>query len=105
MNRKLEKELELRICEKVVDCLLSSGYSITVNDGEDDVLKKSVDKTKIMSAVCSTDKDHLITHKKGDGDKFVTFIWGNVETVIHDYTASLEPVIKPALDFSDSYSN
>jgi hypothetical protein len=105
MCRKLEIELEKKICEKVVECLLSAGYRISVNDGEDIVLKDSFDKSAIMNAVFSTDEDHLIAYKEGEGNKFVTLIWGNVESVIHDYSYSLEHIIKPALDFADSYAN
>jgi hypothetical protein len=109
MNRKLEQELEFKIASKVVDCLLSAGYKITVNDGDDDVLKKSVSKKLIMEKIKSTEKDGLqqvilYIYKNEEKDKFVYCTWGNAEDVICDYSTSLATIIKPALNFSEKYS-
>lgn len=105
MSRKLEIELEKRICEKVVDCLLKAGFSVSVNDGENLVLGESIDKQEIMRAVFSTDEDILIAHKEREADKFIYFMWGSGESVIHDYSTILEPIIKEALDFAESYAD
>jgi len=103
MSRKLEIELEKKICEKVVDCILDAGYFVTVNNGEEDVLEYSLDKYEIMNAVGSTDQDNFILSKEGEVFKYIGFNWGEVEEVIFDYSVELEPIIQPALDFTNSY--
>ena len=103
MSQKLIAELELKICEKTVECLLAAGFKITVNDGEEEVVKKSDDKSRIMEAVRSTDEDFLITHKKGHTDHFVRFIWGEGATVINDFSCALEDTLQPVIELSEKY--
>lgn len=99
-------DTERKIVGKLVSCLFGAGYSITVNDGEDDVLVGMLpgSEARIWEALASTDADILkvkrstATHMHG---AFIYLIWGNGPDVISDYSTSLEYVIKPANDLAD----
>jgi hypothetical protein len=103
MSRKLEIELEMRICEKAVEGLLAAGYAVSVNDGEETTVKNCTDKSIIMDAVFTTDEDYLLAYKEGEEDGWVRLIWGNVQDLISDYTTNLEDAFKDANDFAASY--
>ena len=73
---------------KVIDRALSMGYLISVNDGEEWVVKKSTDRQQIVSALGSTDADHLMI-RTADGKKLgmIYLVWGNsAEEVVCDNT-------------------
>ncbi len=111
MSRKLELELEKNICEKVIDCLLLNNYKITVNalDNDDDILKKSSDKEAIKNCLFETvnymNEVILYVNKKGEKEKFVNLIWGEVECIINNFSVSLEPFLKEVNDFAASYQD
>ena len=50
-----------RLCK----IILKHGYSITVNDGEEDVVSKSKNMADIRAALYSTDEDYLYVYKEG----------------------------------------
>jgi hypothetical protein len=105
MSRKLEIELEKRICEKLIDCLWSDGYALSVYHDGEYLLNDSTDKNLIIDSLFENEADFLIASKKGEPERFIHLVHGNVEDLISDYTAILEPVIKPAIDFAASYSD
>lgn len=76
--------IEVKIAEQLVDDILAAGYTITVNDGEEDTVIRSGDKAAIMEALRTTDQDYLkIMGEKQIG--VVWLIWGNGVDVISDY--------------------
>jgi hypothetical protein len=87
-------ETEGKIVNKLVKQAIASGYRVSVNDGEEWVVEKSVMRTIILDAMFSTDEDVLVFYKPKDGsntpgfDKvgFVQLIYGNGGyDVIGDY--------------------
>ena len=105
MSRKLEIELEKRIFRAAVDGLLAAGWSLGLNDGEETVVKQTLDPEAIVAASFSTDEDILIAvdRKTGRNAGWVKFIYGNVEDVLSDYTTNLEEALKPANALADTY--
>lgn len=108
MSRKTEQVIERAIATKLVDGALANGWSITVNDGEDDVVIKSRDRALILHEMWSTDEDWLrfydLSNPVGKQDMgWVRLIWGNVSDVISDYHTALEDtaMIKDAMALSD----
>ncbi|RUW81543.1 hypothetical protein [Mesorhizobium sp. M2A.F.Ca.ET.067.02.1.1] len=69
---------ERRIARALVKACLDRGHLISVNDGEDWVVKRSDDKAAIMLALFSTDED-AIHLRSPTGDKLGWFqlIYGN----------------------------
>lgn len=111
MSRAMEKVIELAIATRIIDDALAEGWSVTVNDGEEDVVSatRSRDRACILDALCSTDEDRVYFHKDGEQEPFgwVWLVWGNGTDLLSDYTTNLSPddgdtgVLKAALKLSD----
>src|ERR1044071_9806971 len=85
------------IARQCIADLLAAGFSITVNDGEEDTLLKSRDPDAILAAMATTDDDFLMVSRLRKGQKeagWVRFVYGNAgPDVIHDHTNNLESVL------------
>jgi hypothetical protein len=71
---------------------LANGYAVSVNDGEEFVIKRSTDLHTILSAMCSTGVDFLLFRKK-DGTKvgWMQLVWGNsAPELVADYSANTD---------------
>lgn len=96
MSVKQRRDIEERIAGKVIDAALAAGYSITVNDGEEDTLIRSTRKHLVLDAMFSTDWDFLKLCKDEAQVGWIHFVYGNAGyDVISDYTLSLKELIKP----------
>lgn len=101
-------ETENRIMTKLVEAAFAAGYTISVNDGEDTILKRSSSLHDIMCNLRSTeDGDTFIIHA-GDRqtDKplgWVQLIYGNDgHDVISDYTTNLETLLEGVNRYADN---
>lgn len=110
--------IEKRIARRVIAGMLAAGFSISVNDGEETTLRRSLDPAAILAAMFSTDEEWLIIHKADqprglvdvdvDDDTrkafgWVRFIYGNDGwDVVNDYTTNLEPVMAPINELADA---
>ena len=93
---------EQKIARRVIKDLLAFGLLIDVYDGEEITLKRSKDPVAILDAMMTSDDDRLFARKKGWGESFVWFIYGNGNEgfdVISDYGMMLEPIMKPIFDY------
>lgn len=107
MSVKLRQELEQRIAEAVIDRAIESGYSISVDDGEEVMLRCSTDKEAILKAMFTTAEDRLYISKGIRRIGWVFFVYGNDsgENVVNDYTTNLEPMMDRANALADKYSD
>jgi hypothetical protein len=90
------RTIEKRIAREVIKGLLSAGFTVSVNDGEETTVKQSTDADTIFTAMMTTDEDYLLAHRPGETKKsaWVRFIYGNSGwDVINDYSTSLETVL------------
>ena len=96
-------EIERRIVGRLVTDLLAAGYTMGVNDGEEDVISPTCNEAEIIfKALASTDTDCLLVRKPGTKLKsFVLLVWGNDVDVISDYGTSLEDVLSGANALAD----
>lgn len=105
MSVRMRQHVERAIAWAFISTTLKAGLRITVNDGEEDVLKLSKDGQAVMRAMFSTDEDHLYVHKANDPNIWgrVDFVYGNDPgtDVISDYTINLEPYMNAADAVSD----
>jgi hypothetical protein len=71
---------ERKFARKLINAMLESGYTVSVNDGEEWTVKKSTSTTEIINALCTTGEDYVRARYK-DGTVVGTFtlIWGNDE--------------------------
>lgn len=105
MNPKIRQAIERRIATQVVDDLLAQSYSITVDNGdEEDSIKLSKNRTKILRAMFQTDEDRVYVHDPGSEKPsgWVYLVYGNEGTdVLSDYTVNLEEALKPSRALAD----
>jgi hypothetical protein len=76
--------------DALVRILLERGYSVSVNDGVEWVLRRSIDREAILSALGSTEADTLASYDE-NGDRLATFglVYGNGPgELIADHTAN-----------------
>lgn len=71
---------ERRIATALVDGLLSAGYALSIDDGEEITVRDSTDRAAILAALGSTDQDIIRS-----GSHWVLLIWGNGEDLVSDY--------------------
>lgn len=69
---------ERKVARALVNKMLESGYTISVNDGEEWTVKNSTSTTEVINALCTTGEDYVRARYK-DGTVVGTFtlIWGN----------------------------
>ncbi|BAR61882.1 hypothetical protein NK6_8735 [Bradyrhizobium diazoefficiens] len=97
-------EMERKIARQIIDDGIAAGYTIDVYDGEETVLKRSIDPEAIIAAMFSTDSDMLIFHEGDRRKGSVWFVYGNTGwDVVADYSTSLEPIMTGADKLSDEY--
>jgi hypothetical protein len=102
---KRRQDVEIRILKATVKALLDAGFTLSVFDGEEDLLLHrtgpetpvvggSKDTKTIYNALYNTDEDYLNAWKGGHIFGWVRFVYGNDGwDVICDYTTNLEPYI------------
>lgn len=89
---KQRQNVERRICRALIKEAIALGYYVSVDNGEEVVLKKSQDCTAILKEMFSVDEEHLRFHTKNEDDSFesrgwVFLVYGNDGwDVIADYT-------------------
>lgn len=105
MNVEARQNIERQIVRAAIAGLLADNYLISVFDGEDTVLTKSIDAAKIEAAMFSTDEDQLhVERSEGSGTEkgWVLFIYGNDGwDVIVDNTINLKPSLIAATELAD----
>lgn len=97
-------EMESMIAEQVIDDLLAAGLTITVNDGDGDVLEHSWDKRLILDAMFTTDEDYLKAYLPGQArwSGWVRLIYGNCgHDVVSDYTTNLKETLAASTKLAD----
>ena len=91
-------QIEYRIISSLVDELLAQDLTISINDGEVTTIRRSTDRTVILSNIMCTDEEHMIVHHKTQYLGSIFLVYGNEGwDVINDYTVALEPSIQQTL--------
>lgn len=101
-------EIEKHIAKATIKALLAQGWSLSVNDGEETTVDRSVDAAEIFAAMFSTDEDYLLVHRDNSPQQFgwVRFIYGNDgPDVINDYTTNLDEVLAPVNAMAEKLSD
>ena len=88
MNLKQRIAFERRIVRMVVRQAIDNGLSVTVCDGDDCPVVKSLDFSNIMASVMATDSDTMVLwDAHGDIFGMIWFVYGNDGyDVISDHT-------------------
>jgi len=87
---------ENRIVKALLNKAFEAGYVVSVNDGEEWVVKHSSNLKECLEAMASTDGDILKIRRKIDDTEHyelvatVWLVWGNDEDVISDHSDTEE---------------
>lgn len=96
MNVEKRQKIEKRIVSRLVGDAIKAGYTVSVDNLDEVVIKQSTNKKAILAEIMSVDEEHLILHKDGKNAR-VHLVYGNDGwDVICDYNISIEDVIKGA---------
>lgn len=95
--------VERIICRRLLGALLTAGFLVAVNDGEETTTDYGTDFDTRWKAMFSTDGDYLFVRFRDDPnderpDAYVILIYGNGFDVISDHTTNLNAVLKPIQD-------
>lgn len=101
-DRKIHENIERMVVGRVIADALAAGYAISVNDGEETTVKRSIDPAAILKAMFTTGEDYLLVHGRV-GNHFarehfawVRFVYGNCGwEVVNDYTTNIEALMEP----------
>lgn len=104
MTVKMRQHVERMIARRLINDGLNAGYTISVNNGEDQT--DPMDRLKlVLDEMFQTDEEHLVFHKDGKQVGWVYFVYGNGGwDVISDYTTNLEHIMRGAESLSDKFS-
>lgn len=94
----MRQEVERKIADAAIKSLLSAGFAISVDNGDNSgrkyELASSKDADAILTAMFLCDEDRLYVEKNGKPFGWVFFVYGNYGwDVISDYTTNLEQYI------------
>lgn len=99
------QKIEKKIVARIISDAIRAGYSLSVNNGEEIVIRKSRDKAAILAEMFSVDTEHLVYHKDGVRQGSVFLVYGNDGwDVICDYTTNLDPILRGAMRLGDRLS-
>lgn len=96
--------VERAIAERVIDALLSAGYALSVNDGEEET-GLTTNRQQVLGFMFQTDEAWLYATRNDERPSWVRFVYGNSGyDVVSDYTTNLESVLAPVNAYADSLS-
>lgn len=122
MSVRMRQEVEHKIIRAALLSIVSAGYFVTADNGEEDVIENRTDVDVIMRAMFTTDDEWLHisildTSVPLDGPVrepkerykvigWVYLVYGNDGyDVINDYTTNLEQLLQDANDIGEYYGN
>jgi hypothetical protein len=99
--------IEYLVIRSAIDELIDNGYSIDVDDGDDEpVIENSVNPDEIIRSIFAVDEAYIVTIKNTVRVGGVRLILGNSGwDVISDYTTNLEKSLKKTNALADQLSN
>ena len=111
--------IEKKVMRRCLTDLIAAGYKVSIYSGECYEIVNSVKVNAIMPLTFLTDEDVVYVSKEdapvtydedrdvtraGPFDSFVHFIYGNSGwDVINDYGTSLEDIMKPVMDYAETF--
>lgn len=77
--------IERKIATNLIKQALTLGWLVSINDGEETTIEKTIDFDTAFNALATTGEDYLIFHNT-NGEKIGTIwlVWGNGEDLITD---------------------
>lgn len=102
---RIRRLIELGVVRKLVSHAISEGHTITVYDGEECPVKRSVDVELIIEHAFSVEECQLRVFSGPDMYGVVYLVYGNDGwDVICNYHVSLEDLLGPVNDYAEQLS-
>jgi len=99
------QRVERIVVSKIISEAKAAGYTLSVHDGQELVVKHSTSRKDILAAMFSVDEEHLIINKDGKRLGWIFLVYGNSGwDVICDHSTNLEELLKPVQALADKYS-
>lgn len=102
-------KLEKKIAKRIVSDLIEKGYYLNIYNGDKfdgiaKLRKNSNNVTEIMEVLQETDEEYLLVYNGVSCIGWVYLVYGNDGwDVVSDYTINLEEIMKPILDWCDTF--
>lgn len=80
--------LQDQIITALIAAIFAGGYSITLNDGDDDVLHKSFDAERIRSNMNSTEQDLFKVYQHNQYIGFIQLIPENGDDIVSNHSGN-----------------
>jgi hypothetical protein len=99
-------EIEKLIARKLIEDAVKAGFFVQIDNGEDRS-PKSQDVELLVKKLQETDTDYIYIYKSVDDDRpdyWAFLVYGNSGfDVIADYNTHAEFLIKPVMEYSDTF--
>ena len=106
MTVEQRRDIEKKIVTRTLETLIRAGYEISVYNGEEIVVKKSIQTEGILEKMFSVDDEQILLYKNGKRVGFVEFIYGNDGwDVIADHSGHLGDVLSPVTEYANEFSD
>lgn len=92
--------LQEQIITALIAAIFAGGYSITLNDGDDDVLHKSFDADRIIKNMNSTEADIFKVYNQDQYIGFILLIPGNGDDIVSNHSGNeiIENIVDKVLE-------
>lgn len=91
--------IEVKVIHELIKRLLADGWTLFVDDGDDELQDCDGDPQTMVTAIFAVDVATLHARKDGK-NRWVQLVMGNDGTdVISDYHTGLDPIIDPLQDW------
>ena len=98
-------EIEQKIVSTMISFAIDKGYLVSVHDGEEWCLKRSIDADKILLDAMSVDESSLLFRdsKTGRNTGTIYLVFGNGREVVCDHTdvPEIEEIVNSARSLTD----
>jgi hypothetical protein len=110
MSYPLRQRIERAIVGRAVRDILKAGHTLSVNDGEEFVLRHATRHADVMRALFSVDEERLYVHRSRADTRrigWVFLVYGNDPgtEVICDHTCNLESLLAGATACADTLTH
>lgn len=86
-------EIERQIIVLLVEDLLTAGFTISVDNGEEAMFGPFNEAQWVFCAMSVTDRDDLLCRHNGEHVGSVRLVYGNGPDVVSDYTGDLDEAL------------
>lgn len=85
----LANQIENRIAQALIHEILVRGFTVSINDGEEEVITKSTAEKAILKAMANTDENTIVFFNSKGPVGGIMIFFGEGDEMISDYSDNL----------------